>query len=238
MHRRWLTRALIALAAPALTVVALAPAANAAAEVPTIDAVAKIYSHLEGGTASVSTSKVYGPAKKCKTKVIKGASQTSASYSPDYSSGDPDVFTMTGAHPGVSATAIGTTLETMMGGVSATAMEFPNTKAAIAYLHGYSKYTKDCPGSTPGGGGSGGGGGTPDCKTSMKKIKFTLGDERWGYQMRSTCKTGTQTTTMVFNSLFARQGKFIVYTSAMSMDATAPSIPLSIDMTELALKTV
>ena len=222
MHRRWLTRALIALAAPALTVVALAPAATAAAEVPTIDAVAKIYPHLEGGTASVSTSKVYGPAKKCKTKVIKGASQTSASYSPDYSSGDPDVFTMSGAHPGVSATA----------------MEFPSTKAAIAYLHGYSKYTKDCPGSTPGGGGSGGGGGTPDCKTSMKKIKFTLGDERWGYQMRSTCKTGTQTTTMVFNSLFARKGKFIVYTSAMSMDATAPSIPLSIDMTELALKSV
>ena len=222
MHRRWLTRALIAFAAPALTVVALAPAATAAAEVPTIDAVAKIYPHLEGGTASVSTSKVYGPAKKCKTKVIKGASQTSASYSPDYSSGDPDVFTMTGEHPGVSATA----------------MEFPNTKAAIAYLHGYSKYTKDCPGSNPGGGGSGGGGGTPDCKTSMKKIKFTLGDERWGYQMRSTCKTGTQTTTMVFNSLFARKGKFIVYTSAMSMDASAPSIPLSIDMTELALKSV
>jgi hypothetical protein len=43
---------------------------------------------------------------------------------------------------------------------------------------------------------------------------------------------------MVFNSLFARQGRFIVYTSAMSMDATAPSIPKSIDMTDLALKTV
>lgn len=221
MHRRWLTRALTALVAPAITVLALAPAATAAAEVPTIDAVAKIYPHLEGGTASVSTSKVYGPAKKCKTKVIKGASQTSASYSPDYSSGDPDVLTMTGAHPGVSATA----------------MKFPTTKAAIAYLHGYSKFAKDCPGGTPGGGG-GGGGGTPDCKTSMKKIKFTLGDERWGYQMRSTCKSGTQTTSMVMNSLFARKGKSIVYTSAMSMDATAPSIPLSIDLTELALKSV
>lgn len=221
MHRRWLTRALTALVAPAITVLALAPAATAAAEVPAIDAVVKIYPHLEGGTANVSTSKVYGPAKKCKTKVIKGASQTTASYSPDYSSGDPDVFTMTGARPGVSATA----------------MKFPTTKAAIAYLHGYSKYAKDCPGSTPGGGG-GGGGSAPDCKSSMKKIKFTLGDERWGYQMKSTCKSGTQTTSMVFNSLFARTGRFIVYTSAMSMDASAPSIPLSIDMTELALKSV
>ena len=222
MHRRWLTRALTALAAPALTVVALAPAATAAgAEVPGVDAVAKIYPHLEGGTASESTSKVYGPAKKCRTKVIKGASQSSASYSPDYSSGDPDVYVIDGEHPSVSATA----------------MQFPSTKAAIAYLHGYAKFAKDCPGSNPGGGG-GGGGGTPDCTSSMKKIKFALGDERWGYQIKSTCTVGDQTTSMVFNSLFARKGRFIAYASAMSMDATAPSIPRSIDLTDLALDTV
>ncbi len=223
MHRRWLTRALTALVAPALIVPALATSATAAgAEVPGIDAVAEIYPHLEGGTVSESAGKVYGPGKKCgTTKVIKGASQRSASYSPDYSSGDPDVFMMTGEHPGVSATA----------------MEFPTTKAAIAYLHGSAKATKDCP-TNPGGGSGGGGGGQPDCKTSMKKIKFSLGDERWGYQMRSTCTSGDQTTSMVFNTLFARKDRFIVYTSAMSMDATAPSIPKSIDMTDLAIKTV
>jgi len=221
MHRRWLARALTALVAPALIVPALATSASAAAEVPGIDEVATIYPHLDGGTATESTSKVYGPGKKCKTKAIKGASQTTASYSPDYSSGDPDVFVVDGEHPMVSATA----------------MEFPSTKAAVKYLHGYAKFTKDCPGSNPGGGGGGGGQG-PDCKVSMKKIKFDLGDERWGYQIRSTCKVGDQTTSMVFNSLFARKGKFIVYTNAMSMDATAPSIPKSIDMTELALTSV
>ena len=72
----------------------------------------------------------------------------------------------------------------------------------------------------------------------MKKIGFTLGDERWGYQIRSTCTIAGQTTSSVFNSLFARKGRFIVYTGAMSMDATAPSIPQSIALTELALKTV
>jgi hypothetical protein len=224
MHRRWLSRALIALAAPALIVPAFASTATAAAtaQVPGIDAVAEIYPHLEGGTATESAGKVYGPGKKCgTTKVIKGASQRSASYSPDYTSGDPEAYVVNGERPMVSATA----------------MQFPSTKAAVAYLHGYAASTKHCP-SNPGGGSGGGGGGAQDCKSSMKKIKFKLGDERWGYQIKSTCKTGDQTTSMVFNSLFARKGKFIVYTSAMSMDATAPSIPKSIDMTDLALKTV
>jgi hypothetical protein len=224
MHRRWLTRALIALAVPALIVPAVASSASAASypDVPTIDAVAKIYDHLDGGSASDSTSKVYGPGKKCKPgKAIKGAGSRSASYSPDYSSGDPDVFVIDGEHPMVSVTA----------------MQFPNTKAAVKYLHGYSKSAKDCP-NPGGGGGNGGGSGGVKCDTKIKKIKFELGDERWGYQYRSTCKNGDQTTSSVFNMLFSRQGKFIVYTTAMSMDATAPSIPKSIDLTELALKSV
>ena len=68
MNRRWLTRALIALAVPALTVPALATSATAAggAKVPTIDAVATTYPHLAGGTATESPMKVYGPGKKCK----------------------------------------------------------------------------------------------------------------------------------------------------------------------------
>ena len=224
MHRRWLSRALIALVVPAVSVPALVGSATAAtgAKVPSIEAVAKIYPHLKGGTATESGGKVYGPGKKCgTTRVIKGASQRSASYSPDYSSGDPSVYQMTGAHPGVSATA----------------MKFKTTKAAVSYLHGYADYAKRCPATNPGGGGGGGGGGA-DCKSSMKKIKFSLGNERWGYQIRSTCKIGDQTMTSVFNSLFARKGRFIVYTSAMSMDATAPSIPKSVQMTKLALQTV
>ena len=227
MHRRWLNRALIALVAPALIVPAVAlnvpaSAATAAAQVPSIGAVAKIYPHLAGGTASESAAKVFGPGKKCKTgKPIKGASQRSASYSPDYTSGDPDAYVITGARPSVFATA----------------MRFPSTKAAIQYLHGYASYAKDCPGGTGGGTGGGGTGGMK-CKSSMKKIRFNLGNERWGYQTRSTCTMGDVTSTSVFNSLFARQGKFIVYTGAMSMDATAPSIPASIAMTKLALKTV
>ena len=225
MHRRWLTRALIALAVPALTVPAIASSATAAAaypDVPTIDAVAKIYDHLDGGSASDSTSKVYGPGKKCKPgKAINGAGARSASYQPDYTSGDPSVYEINGEHPMVSVTA----------------MKFPNAKAAIAYLHGYSKTAKDCP--TGGGGsGSGGGSGGVKCKTSMKKIKVSLGDERWGYQYRSTCKSGTTTTSSVFNTLFVRKGQFIVYANAMSMDASAPSIPKSIDLTGLALKNV
>ena len=78
----------------------------------------------------------------------------------------------------------------------------------------------------------------PKCKTSTKKIGFKLGNERWGYQIRSTCTIAGQTTSSVFNSLFARKGRFIVYTSAMSMDATAPSIPKSIQLTAAALKAV
>lgn len=223
MNRSRLSRALIALVLPALAVPALASSATAAgAEVPTIDAVAKIYPHLEGGTSSESAMKVYGPGKKCSTsRVIKGASGRSASYAPDYTSGDPDVYVIDGEHPSVSVQAY----------------EFPTTKAAVRYLHGYAEHTKDCP-STPGGSGGGSGGGHPQCTTSMKKIAFKLGDERWGYQMKSTCTISGQTSSSVFNMLFARQGRFIVYTDAMSMDATAPSIPKSVDLTALALKSV
>lgn len=224
MNRRWLTRALIALAVPALAVPALATSATAAggAKVPTIDAVAKIYPHLAGGTSAENAMKVYGPGKKCNTsKVIKAASGRMASYSPDYTSGDPAAYVMDGEHPMVSVQAY----------------KFPTTKAAIAYLHGYAKHTKKCPVTNPGGGGTGGGS-KPDCKSSMKKIGFKLGDERWGYQIKSTCTTAGQTTSSVFNSLFSRKGRFIVYANAMSMDASAPSIPKSVELTATALKAV
>jgi hypothetical protein len=229
MNRRRLTRALIALAVPALTVSALtvsavtsSATAGSTAQTPTIEAVAKVYPHLAGGTATGSATKVYGPGKKCNTtRVIKGASGRSASYSPDYSAADPSAYVMTGERPSVSVQAY----------------RFPTTKAAIQYLHGYATYAKKCPGTNPGGGGTGGGS-QPKCKSSTKKIGFKLGDERWGYQIRSSCTISGQKTSSVFNSLFARKGRFIVYTSAMSMDATAPSIPRSVQLTAVALKTV
>ena len=223
MNRRWLTRALIALAVPALTVPALATSATAAggAKVPTIDAVAKTYPHLAGGTANESAMKVYGPGKKCKTsKVIKGASGRSASYSPDYTSGDPNAYQVTGDRPLVSVQAF----------------TFRTAKAAIAYLRGYAKQAKDCPTTNPGGGG--GEGGTPQCTATTRKIAFKLGNERRGHQIRSTCEVAGQKSTSVMNLLFARKGRFIVYANAMSMDATAPSIPRSVQLTAKALKTV
>ncbi|WP_028644936.1 hypothetical protein [Nocardioides sp. URHA0020] len=223
MNRRWLSRALIALAVPALVVPAVAGPATAAAKapgVPKIAAVAKIYPHLKGGTATVSTTKVYGPGKKCNTtKVIKGARGRSASYAPKYDPSDPSSYLATGARPSVSVQAY----------------KFPTAKAAVKYLHGYAAYAKKCPGSSAGGGG-GTGGDAPKCKTSMKKIRFKLGNERWGYQMRSTCTIAGHKTSSVFNTLFVRKGRVIVYTGAMSMDATAPSIPKSVKLTARALK--
>lgn len=216
MHRHRLTRALIALVAPVLAIPAIASSATAASypDVPSVDAVAKIYPHLEGGTASESTSKVYGPGKKCKPgKAIKGAGARTASYAAAFDPDDPTAFEMTGDRPGVYAAA----------------MRFPNAKAAITYLHGYDKVATQCPG-----GGPGGNPGGPDVHVTMKKIKFSLGDERWGYQMTMR----SDDLTMITNTLFVRDGKFIVYTGGTSMDGTAPSIPKSIALTKLALKSV
>ena len=213
---RLVNRVLIALAVPALLIPAASATAAGTAQVPSIDEVAKIYKHLDGGSAYESTSKVFGPGKKCKPgKAIKGASATSATYNPDYSSGEiPEI---TGKTPMVSVTA----------------MKFPSAKSAIAYLHGYDKSAKDC-GAGGDGGGSGGGSGGPKCKASMKKIAFKLGDERYGYQFKSKCKDSAS----VINTLFTRKGQFVVYANVMSMNATAPSIPDSVDLTELALKKV
>jgi hypothetical protein len=226
MSRRPTTRVLIALVAPVLAATALAPAATAAgaAKVPTLVDTQTIYPHV--GTVSASSAPVHGPGRQCgQQQVIRGASLTSASYSPDYSdpalAADPALYEMTGERPAVSATA----------------MRFPTPKAAIASLHGYQKYAKKCPGSNPGGDGSGGGQ-LPDCDTAMKKIRFALGDERYGYQIRSSCTIGGQATSSVMNTLFVRDGRYVVSTSAMSMDASAPSIPSSVAFTKLALTTV
>ncbi|HTW17222.1 MAG TPA: hypothetical protein VMF51_18980 [Nocardioides sp.] len=209
MSARRLTRALIALAVPALTVTALSAPATAAAKgpaVPSVAKVAKIYPHLAGGTSDPTSSKLHWPSKKCgkQGKVIKGAKATFALYS----SADPADYAYTAAKP--------------MTYVSA--MKFRNAKDAIKYLHGTSKGAK-CPVKDPSTG--------KDMKVKIKKIKFRLGDERWGY---------TATVTMageksVSHSLLVREGKYIVSASAMSLDGKAPNTKKAIKLTGLALKT-
>lgn len=214
MHRRWLSRALIALvvpatlSAPALT--STATAAPAGPGVPTVPQAATVYPHLAGGTSTESAGKVYGPGKRCKAgKPIKGASARSASYSAPVDYTDPTSFQMTGAEPGVFVTA----------------MRFPSAKSAIAYLHKSTASTKKCPTTTPGGGGA-------KIKAKITRIKFRLGDERWGYQTRMTYSGQT----IISDNLFVRAGKFIVYTSAMSTDGRAPSVPKAIQLTKVSLK--
>lgn len=216
MNRRWLSRALIALAVPvaltAPTVNSTATAAGAGPGVPSIAAAATVYPHLAGGTSTESTSKVLGLGKNCKPgKPIKGASSKTASYTPAYDPADPSSYLMTGAKPSVFVTS----------------MKFPTAKAAIAYLHKSTASTKKCPvtASNPDG---------TKVDATVTRIRFKLGDERWGYQTRLTMSGQT----VISNMLFVRKGKFIVYTGAMAMDGTAPSVPQSVQFTKVALSSV
>ena len=213
MHRR-LSRALIALAVPAiLTTPALVPSATAAPAgpgVPTVTQVASVYPHLAGGTSTESTSKVHGPGRRCRTgKPIKGASARSASYQAPIDATDPTSFQMTGAKPGVFVTA----------------MRFPSARSAIAYLHRSTSSAKKCPATTHGGVGS-------QVRAKTTRIRFRLGDERWGYQTQVSY--GGQT--VVSDNLFVRAGNIIVLTGAMSTDGTAPSVPKAVQLTKVALK--
>lgn len=212
MHRRWLSRALVALAVPAaLATPALAPSATAAPAgpgVPTVAQAAAVYPHLTGGTSSESASKVYGPGRNCKPgKAIKGASARSASYQAPIDYTDPASFTMTGARPGLFVTA----------------MRFPSAKSAIAYLHKSTSSTKKCPTTTPTGG---------KVKAKITRIRFKLGNERWGYQTTVTYDGQT----VISDNLFVRAGRFIVLTSAMSTDGNAPSVPKAVQLTKISLK--
>jgi hypothetical protein len=206
---RQLSRALIALAVPALTVTALAAPSPATAavkgpKVPTVAQVAKIYPYLDGGTSYDSSSKVYGIGKNCKQgKAIKGATATSASYQ-------------------AAEYAPPTATEPM---VYVSAMRFRNADDAIDYLHATTKNTKKCP-TGPGTPGS-------DVKVKIKKIAFKLGDERWGYTVTATMDD--QTT--VSHTLLVRDGKYIVNAGAMSMDGKAPVVKKAVQLTALTLKT-
>jgi hypothetical protein len=220
MHSRWLSRALVALVVPAtLTAPALVSSAHAAPapRVPSLAQATALYPHLAGGTATQSSGKVYGPGRNCKPgKPIKGAGQTSVSYTAPIDYANPSSFLPTGARPSLTVSAL----------------RFKSAKSAIAYLHAVPRSTRKCAGST----GSTGGAGSPGSgcgKASVRKIKFKLGDERQGYSSRITCSSQSLATDM----LFVRKGKVIVYTTAMAFDGVAPAVAPAVSLTKVALRT-
>jgi hypothetical protein len=211
MTHRWLTRALVAVAVPALLVPAVASSASATAKppaVPTLAAVVKIYPHLDGGSADVMRdSKVRMPEKSCKSgSVIKGATGREAMYMPDIESmEDAEGFEITGQEPMVSVIA----------------QVFPSARVASQYLRATLTEGQDCEESE-------------GDEVQMKKIRFKLGSERWGFQIRM----GSKKDPLVANALFIRAGAKVVGVTSMSMTGkTAPSIPKTIAVARLALKT-
>lgn len=220
MHRRWLSRALVALVVPAtLSAPALVASAQAAPapRVPSLAQATAIYPHLAGGTATETSGKVYGIGKNCRPgKPIQGAAQKSVSYAGPANDEDPTSFLPSGAKPGLTVSAL----------------RFRSAKSAIAYLHAVPKSTKSCGGSS-GGTGSAGSAGTGCTKPSVRRIGFKLGDERQGFQTKLTCSG--QALTMDY--LFVRKGKVIVYTTAMSFDGVAPAVAPAVALTKVALTT-
>ena len=210
MTHRWLTRALVALAVPALlvpTLVSPATAATKAPAVPELDAVVEIYPHLAGGTADVTRErKIRMPEKTCKRgAVIKGATGQGATYAPDFESmEDLDAIDFTGQEPMVSVTA----------------EVFPSARVASQYLRAALTDGTDCEEHEGDEG-------------QMKKIRFKLGSERWGFQVRM----GPKTDPMIMNVLVVRSGKRIVATTSVSFTGKAsPSTAKTIALARLAVK--
>lgn len=214
MTHRWLTRALVAVAVPALLVPALSSSATAAPKppaVPTLDAVSKIYPHLADGTADVTRKrKVRMPQTSCKGgAVIKGATGQEAVYAPDIESmslEDVEALEFTGKEPMVSVAA----------------EVFPTSRVASQYLRASLTEGEDCAVALD------------DDDMHLKKIRFQLGAERWGFQLRM----GTKKAPLIANFLLVRSGKTIVTVTSTSLSGkAAPSIAKSVDLTRLALKT-
>lgn len=212
--RNALTRALVAVAGPALALsLAAAPAEAAKAPaVPTVAQAASVYPHLAGGTVTTSTEKVESLNKKCKYKPVRTAKGISADYTAPADPEDPaSAYNYTGAKPKVSTRAY----------------KFRTVKDAVHFLHPPKSYLKKCPkGHKPGAGGNPGDG--MGCKAKISRIKFKLGNERTGYQMR--CGE------MVMQYFLVRAGKDIVASTMLSLDGTAPSKTQSLKFVKLALK--
>jgi hypothetical protein len=207
MIRTRLVGLVAATAAAALTVPALAPAADAAShpKVPTVAAVEAVYPHFAGGSVLENPiNKVYGPAKKCgKTKRIKGTG-TSASYvTAGYDA-------PTGAAPGLTVVAY----------------RLPSPAKAKGLLSSSATQAKKCPG---------GGIVVPGIKdTKVKKFKVKIGDTSTGYTVTVSTEDGGS---YISNVILARKGKTIVSTLVSAMDGQAPSVSSSVKAAQLALKT-
>jgi hypothetical protein len=206
MNSRRLTRVLVALVAPALLLpAATATAAPPAPAVPTLEAVTKIYPHLEGGRMHATRErKVVMPSETCKRgAVVKGASGRGATY---VGPPEPDYGPPTGAEPALTVTA----------------ERFPSAKVASRYLHAAVREGADCPAAD-------------DEDLRLRKIRFGLGDQRWG--ARATM--GPRRYKIRINVLFVRDGKrFVAVTSFATGGGRAPSVSKTIALARLALNTL
>ena len=210
MTHRWWTRALVALAVPALLVPILASTATAAPKppaVPTLAAVTKIYPHLDGGSSTAMLErKIRMPQESCQRgTLIKGAVGRVRLYASDDESLED--LESTGQEPLINVKA----------------EVFPTARLAGLYLRASPDLTAlQC--ELPKG-----------VRVETQKIRFRLGAERWGYQIRVG---PTRDRLLSANLLVVRSGRKLV--SVTSMAATgraAPSIPKTIALARLALKT-
>ncbi len=210
---RWLTRTLVAVAVPALlgpTVSSSATAATKPPAVPTFAAVAEIYPHLEGGYADSTREQVTAIGKDCNPgDAIKGATGREVLYMPKPEE-EPDGLLPTGEEPVVFLSSA----------------RFPSTKGAREFFAADRADTKKCLG-TEGPLG-------PKATMTLKKFRVDLGSESWGYQVTWTTKKATNFATMTT----VRKGTRLVGVLTMAVDgSTAPSIPKTIALTRLAVRT-
>ena len=208
MLRTRLARLAPAVAAAALVVPSLAPAAQAAPapKVPSVAAIAKVYPHLAGGQAFESKiDDVRAPAKKCnKTTKVKGATGTGVTYL------TADSAPATGAAPGLTLVAY----------------RLPSAAKAKALLASYATQAKKCPG---------GGIVVPGItSTKAKAFKVKLGDTSQGVTVTIKTDSGA---TYVSNVILVRTGKFIVNAVTSASDGVKPSTKKSIKAAALAVKT-
>jgi len=212
MTHRWLARALVAVAVPALLVPVVASSATAAPKppaVPPLAAVAKIYPHLKGGHADVTREKVYAAGKRCtQGKVVKGATGRDALYMPKPAE-EPDGLLPTGEEPVV---------------LISTA-RFPSTKSSRAFFGADRADTKKCLG-TDGPLG-------PKATMTLTRIRVALGSESWGYQVTWATKRATNS----MNLITVRKGARLIGVFSMALEGrTVPSVPKTITLARLALK--
>ena len=210
MQTKRLVRALTVLAVPALLVPALATSAEAAPKppaVPTLAAVTKIYPTLRGGDVEVQREVVRAAGKGC--AMGKKVRGAVGREATYMPKMDPDAtgFGVTGAAPMIDIIS----------------ERLPSSKVTRSYVKGQFAQTRKCID-----------GGDPDVTvTSSRSFRVALGDQGMGYRAAVEVSGAP----MTVNLVAVRAGKQVVVVSAVSMDTSAPSIPKTIRLARLALKT-